>query len=389
MFDWYQLANKKEDKMIQIRRYLHQYPELSFAETHTHDFIVNQLKQWSCDITEPVGRNGVVATFNGTGDGPTIALRADFDALPIEELTTHDFKSKNDGVMHACGHDGHTAILLAVAEIINDNLEHLNGNVVLIFQYGEEMMPGGSQEMIDDGCLKGVDSVYGNHLWSGYPTGTIYSREGAMMASPDEFSIKIQGQGGHGAKPHDTIDPVVVLAEFILSAQKIVSRTIDPVKQAVVSFGMIQAGSIDNVIPDVAYCKGTVRTFDTEVQQHVIDKMEKLLAGLAVANDITYALDYVRGYLPLHNNPKSYNTIKMAANDLNFRFNDSELMMIGEDFSHYLKVRPGAFFLTGCGNPQKNITASHHSPYFDIDESSLKYAVSTFLKILELEQVFK
>jgi amidohydrolase len=389
LFDWYQLANKKEDKMIQVRRYLHQYPELSFAETHTHDFIVNQLKQWSCDITEPVGRNGIVATFNGTGDGPTIALRADFDALPIEELTTHDFKSKNSGVMHACGHDGHTAILLAVAEIINDNLEHLNGNVVLIFQYGEEMMPGGSQEMIDDGCLKGVDSVYGNHLWSGYPTGTIYSREGAMMASPDEFSIKIQGQGGHGAKPHETIDPVVVLAEFILNAQKIVSRTIDPVKQAVVSFGMIQAGSIDNVIPDVAYCKGTVRTFDTEVQQHVIDKMEKLLAGLAVANDITYSLDYVHGYLPLHNNPKSYNTIKTAANDLNFRFNDSELMMIGEDFSHYLKVRPGAFFLTGCGNPQKNITASHHSPYFDIDESSLKYAVSTFLKILELEQVFK
>ena len=389
MFDWYQLANKKEDKMIQVRRYLHQYPELSFAETHTHDFIVNQLKQWSCDITEPVGRNGIVATFNGTGDGPTIALRADFDALPVEELTTHDFKSKIDGVMHACGHDGHTAILLAVAEIINDNLEHLNGNVVLIFQYGEEMMPGGSQEMIDDGCLKGVDRVYGNHLWSGYPTGTIYSREGAMMASPDEFSIKIQGQGGHGAKPHETIDPVVVLAEFILSAQKIVSRTIDPVKQAVVSFGMIQAGSIDNVIPDVAYCKGTVRTFDTEVQQHVIDKMEKLLAGLAVANDITYSLDYVRGYLPLHNNPKSYNKIKTAANDLNFRFNDSELMMIGEDFSHYLKVRPGAFFLTGCGNPQKNITASHHSPYFDIDESSLKYAASTFLKILELEQVFK
>ena len=389
MFDWYQLANKKEDKMIQIRRYLHQYPELSFEETHTHDFIVNQLKQWSCDITEPVGRNGIVATFNGTGDGPTIALRADFDALPVEELTTHDFKSKIDGVMHACGHDGHTAILLAVAEIINDNLEHLNGNVVLIFQYGEEMMPGGSQEMIDDGCLKGVDRVYGNHLWSGYPTGTIYSREGAMMASPDEFSIKIQGQGGHGAKPHETIDPVVVLAEFILSAQKIVSRTIDPVKQAVVSFGMIQAGSIDNVIPDAAYCKGTVRTFDTAVQQHVIDKMEKLLAGLAVANDITYSLDYVRGYLPLHNNPKSYNKIKTAANDLNFRFNDSELMMIGEDFSHYLKVRPGAFFLTGCGNPQKNITASHHSPYFDIDESSLKYAASTFLKILELEQVFK
>lgn len=373
--------------MIQIRRYLHQYPELSFKETHTHDFIVNQLKQLSCDITEPVGRNGIVATFKGNGDGPTIALRADFDALPVEELTKHDFKSRNEGIMHACGHDGHTAILLAVAEIIDESLNYLNGNVVLLFQYGEEMMPGGSQEMIDDGCLKGVDKVYGNHLWSGYPTGTINSRDGAMMASPDEFSIKIQGKGGHGAKPHETIDPVVVLAEFILSAQKIVSRTIDHVKQAVVSFGMIQAGSIDNVIPDVAFCKGTVRTFDTDIQQHVMDRMEKLLAGLAVANDITYSLNYVKGYLPLHNNANAYNTIKTAANALNFRFNDSELMMIGEDFSHYLKVRPGAFFLTGCGNPQKDITAAHHSPYFDIDESSMKYAVSTFLKILELEEV--
>ena len=194
-------------------------------------------------------------------------------------------------------------------------------------------MPGGSQEMIDAGCLQDVDRIYGNHLWSGYPTGAIYSRNGAMMASPDEFNIKIQGQGGHGAKPHETIDPVVVMAEFILSAQKIVSRTIDPVKQAVVSFGMIKAGDADNVIPDAAYCRGTVRTFDTEIQQHVIERLEKILEGLAVANDITYTFDYIKGYLPVHNHPQAYDVVQAAADQLNFRFNNAELMMVGEKSS--------------------------------------------------------
>ncbi|HGN7065336.1 TPA: M20/M25/M40 family metallo-hydrolase [Staphylococcus aureus] len=292
MLDWFQLANNKENKTIQLRRYLHQYPELSFEEFQTHDYIVNQLSQLSCDIETPIGRNGIKATFKGLGTGPTIALRADFDALPVEELNDVPYKSKNPGCMHACGHDGHTAILLTVAE-------------------------------------------------------------------------------------------------FILSAQKIISRTIDPVKQAVLSFGMIQAGTTDSVIPDQAFCKGTVRTFDSDIQNHVMDKMDKLLQGLAIANDINYDLNYIKGYLPVHNNEKAYQVIKEATNDLHVRFNESDLMMIGEDFSHYLKVRPGAFFLTGCGNESKGITAPHHNPKFDIDEKSLKYAVAVFLKIIELEQVFK
>lgn len=243
--------------------------------------------------------------------------------------------------------------------------------------------------MIDAGCLEDVDRIYGTHLWSGYPTGTIHSRAGAIMASPDEFSVTIKGRGGHGAKPHETIDPIVIMAEFILSAQKIISRTIDPVKQAVLSFGMIQAGTTDSVIPDQAFCKGTVRTFDSDIQKHVMDKMDKLLQGLAIANDINYDLNYIKGYLPVHNNEKAYQVIKEATNDIHVRFNESDLMMIGEDFSHYLKVRPGAFFLTGCGNESKGITAPHHNPKFDIDEKSLKYAVAVFLKIIELEQVFK
>lgn len=387
MTDWFQKAYEKETDMIALRRYLHQYPELSFQEFHTHQLIIDKLEKLNFDIKDHVGENGIIAKMKGKGDGPTIALRADFDALPIDDLKEVPYRSKIPGVMHACGHDGHTAILLAVAELLHEHQDQLNGNVVLIFQYGEEVMPGGAQGMIADNALVGVDRIYGNHLWSGYPTGTIHTRSGPMMAQPDEFNIAIHGKGGHGAKPHETIDPIVILAEFILSAQKIVSRTLDPVKQAVISFGKIEAGEADNVIPDTAYCRGTVRTFEPQTQQHIYEKMDKLLQGLAVANDIDYEFDYIKGYLPVYNHEGPVNVVSQAANDLNFRYNQSDLMMVGEDFSFYLQARPGAFFLTGCGNREKESDWPHHSPYFDIDESAMKYAVSTFMKILELEHV--
>nr|WP_220468712.1 M20 family metallopeptidase [Staphylococcus coagulans] len=374
--------------MIETRRYLHQYPELSFQEKHTHDYIVERLQKLNFQIDAHVGQNGILARILGEEPSPTIALRADFDALPIDDLKDVPYRSKVPGVMHACGHDGHTSILLTVAELLHEHQSELKGTVVLIFQYGEELTPGGAQEMIADNALMGVDKIYGNHLWTGYPTGTIHTRPGPMMAQPDEFHITLFGKGGHGAKPHETIDPIVILAEFILSAQKIVSRTIDPVKQAVLSFGKIEAGNADSVIPDTATCQGTVRTFDSEVQTHIYHKMDKLLQGLALANDITYSFDYIKGYLPVYNHEASAETVKKAANALNFRYHDSDLVMVGEDFSFYLKARPGAFFFTGCGNPQKETDWPHHSPHFDIDESAMKYAVSTFMKILELEGNF-
>ncbi|QLK85350.1 amidohydrolase [Staphylococcus sp. 17KM0847] len=387
MTDWFQRACEKEKDMIATRRHLHQYPERSFKEIQTHAYILQRLQQLDFTIQDKVGENGIVASIHGKADGPTIALRADFDALPIEDLKEVPYRSKIPGVMHACGHDGHTAILLTVAELLHEHRTHLKGNVVLIFQYGEEEMPGGAQGMIADNALVGVDKVYGNHLWSGYPTGTIHTRPGPMMAQPDEFNITLYGKGGHGAKPHETIDPIVIMAEFILSVQKIVARTINPVNQAVISFGKVEAGEADNVIPDTAYCRGTVRTFNPEVQQHIYNKMDKLLQGLALANDITYDLNYIKGYLPVYNHDASAHIVKSAANTLNFRYHDAELMMIGEDFSYYLQARPGAFFLTGCGNKEKQSDWPHHSPHFDIDESAMKYTVSTFMKILELENV--
>lgn len=202
VFDWFQLASKKRREWFSSDDiYINILNSLLKKNVHM-TFIVNQLSQLSCNIETPVGRNGIKATFKGAEDGPTIAFRADFDALPVQELNDVPYRSKHEGCMHACGHDGHTAILLGVAEIVNEHRHLLKGNVVFIFQYGEEIMPGGSQEMIDAGCLQDVDKIYGTHLWSGYPSGTIYSRPGAIMASPDEFSITIQGKGGHGAKPH-------------------------------------------------------------------------------------------------------------------------------------------------------------------------------------------
>ncbi|ARJ51099.1 amidohydrolase [Staphylococcus lutrae] len=388
MKDWFQLASDKEEEMIRTRRYLHQHPELSFQEKHTATYILNRLKALNFQIETPVGRHGIVARINGSQNGPTIALRADFDALPIQDLKAVAYRSTIPGVMHACGHDGHTAILLTVAELLHEHQHQLKGTVILIFQYGEEVMPGGAQEMIADNALMGVDKVYGNHLWTGYPTGTIHSRPGPMMAQPDEFTVTIHGKGGHGAKPHETIDPIVILAEFILSTQKIISRTLDPVKQAVISFGKIEAGEADNVIPDTATCRGTVRTFETDIQAHIYHKMDLLLQGLSLANDVTYSFDYIKGYLPVYNHAPSVETVQKAADALNFRYRTADLMMVGEDFSYYLNARPGAFFLTGCGNAEKGTNWPHHSPHFDIDEQAMKYAVSTFMKILELESLF-
>ena len=212
----FHLVEDQEQEMIQIRRHLHQHPELSFQESNTAEYIKNFYHNKDVSLTQPISdAHAIVVEIKGDKPGKTIALRADFDALPISEETEVPFKSQNEGVMHACGHDGHTAILLGVAEIVNEHRHLLKGNVVFIFQYGEEIMPGGSQEMIDDGCLQDVDKIYGTHLWSGYPSGTIYSRPGAIMASPDEFSITIKGSGGHGAKPHETIDPIVIMAESV------------------------------------------------------------------------------------------------------------------------------------------------------------------------------
>lgn len=259
------LANY-QDEMVEIRRHLHQNPELSFEEVETPAFIADYHEKLGLEVRTGVGGRGVVATLRGGKPGKTVALRADFDALPIHEENDSPYKSNVPGVMHACGHDGHTATLLVLAKVLNEMKDELEGNVVFIHQHAEELAPGGAIVMIEDGCLDGVDVIYGTHLWATMPTGTIGYRTGPVMAAADSFTIKVQGKGGHGAQPHKTKDSIVIGAQLISNLQQIVSRRVNPLDAAVVSVGAFEAKNAFNVIADSAKLTGTVRTFKEEVR---------------------------------------------------------------------------------------------------------------------------
>src|SRR5699024_6154782 len=256
----YRKLDETYDEMVDIRRHLHKNPELSFEEKNTAKYIANFHKELGHDIRENVGGNGVVATLHGGKTGPTVALRADFDALPIQEENDVPYKSQVDGVMHACGHDGHTASLLGLARVLNNMKESIQGTVVFLHQHAEEIPPGGAKSMIEDGCLDGVDVVFGTHLQSQVPYGKVQYRSGAIQAAPDKFAIKIQGKGGHGAMPHETKDSIVVAGQLIGNLQQIVSRRINPLDSAVVSISSIEAVNSYNVIADSVEMSGTVRT---------------------------------------------------------------------------------------------------------------------------------
>lgn len=382
-----QLVSSEQAAMIERRRYLHMHPELSFHETETYKYILSCLQAIpNIDIREAVGGQGITARITG-GDGPVIAFRADFDALPIQDEKDVPYKSTVPNVMHACGHDGHTATLLSLAAILAEHRDELSGSVVLIFQFAEEFAPGGASPMVNDGALDGVDAIYGNHFWSQFDTNTFHSINGPLMASPDMFDITIYGRGGHGAKPHMTVDAVVVMAEFIMNIQTIVARNINPIDSGVLTVGKVEAGSAFNVISDAASCSGTVRTFEPAVQEIIRTALKNELEGLAVSKGITYDLKYMKGYPAVVNHEAGYNVIKRAAERAGLSYNDTAPMMIGEDFSYYLLKRPGAFFLTGSGNAELKSTAPHHHPLFDLDEEAMSGALRMFLAILEEEGV--
>ncbi|KGA99182.1 peptidase M20 [Alkalihalobacillus alcalophilus ATCC 27647 = CGMCC 1.3604] len=362
-----------EEEMIEIRRELHQYPELSFEEVETPKKIATYLKDLGVEVKTGVGGRGVVGYIRGAKPGKTVALRADFDALPIQEETGLSFASKTPGVMHACGHDGHTASLLLVAKALMKYKDELEGTIVLIHQFAEELAPGGAIQMIEDGCLEGVDVIYGTHLWSPFEVGEIGYTPGPAMAAADRFEIDIQGKGGHGAAPHETVDAIMVASSVVQSLQQIVSRNVDPLKAAVVTVASFHAGGPFNVISDTAKLVGTVRTFDLDLQDYIIERMEQVTKGICEAMGASYTYLYKKGYPALVNDP--YETSEFAriqtASFPEQRFFQMEPVMGGEDFSYYLQHVPGTFFFTGAGNKEKGINYPHHHPKFDIDEAAL------------------
>ncbi|MEK4027220.1 M20 family metallopeptidase [Pseudobacillus sp. FSL P4-0506] len=372
----YQLLDEVFDEMIAIRRYLHEYPELSFQEVETPKYIAEYHKKLGTEVRTGVGGRGVVATLRGSKPGKTVALRADFDALPIQEETDVPYKSKVDGVMHACGHDSHTATLLGLAKALSEMKDGIAGNVVFIHQHAEEVLPGGAIAMIEDGCLERVDVIFGQHIWSNAPVGTVEYRPGPIMAAADFFKIKIQGKGGHGAQPHQTKDSVVIGSQLVGNLQQIVSRRVDPLDTAVLSIGSFVAKNAPNVIADTAVLSGTVRTFRESTRESIAQEIERIIVGTCVAGDVEYTYAYEKGY-PAADNPKEEIEFVMdIARTVPgvTAVNECEPQMGGEDFAYYLQHVKGAFFFTGAQNPELGASYPHHHPKFNIDERGMLVA---------------
>lgn len=379
-----EIESRFED-MTAVRRHIHRYPELSFQEEKTKNYIYDQIKDLPLDIKRDIGGNGLSARLSVNDDYKTVALRADFDALAIQEENDVEYKSEFDGVMHACGHDAHTAMLITTAKILCANKESLPVNVVFIFQHAEEQLPGGAKSMVEGGVLENVDYIYGIHVSSQYPAGTLGYSYGYKHASADAFTFNIIGRGGHGAEPHEAIDPVVASASLVQQLQTIVSRTVDPLKSAVVTAAMFNAGSAFNVIPTKSEVAGTVRTFEKSVQEQIISRMEGIRKGIEDSFNLKCELDYVKGYPAVLNTDEQVDLLletTSGGTDFITNFEEVETSMGGEDFSYYLKEIPGAFFNIGTKNENLGTDYPHHHPKFNIDEEGLKAGVESYLRLI-------
>lgn len=377
-----QLFSKLEgyyDEMVEIRRYLHQHPELSFQEKNTAHYIKTFYKNLGIEVKGNVGGNGVVAKVYGKRPGKTIALRADFDALAIQEENDVPYKSLNPGVMHACGHDGHTASLLILAKALNELKDEIEGTYVMIHQHAEEYAPGGAIAMIEDGCLEGVDVIFGTHLWATEPTGKVQYRKGPFMAAADRFEITIQGRGGHGAQPHKTKDAIVIASQLVLNLQQIVSRRVNPIDSAVISVGSFIAENAFNVIADKAKITGTVRTFNKDVRSFIEEEIERVVKGTCIGANCDYQYNYERGYPTVVNHDQETEFLVECAQSISSieTIEESELQMGGEDFAYYLEHVKGTFFFTGAKPEGVSVAYPHHHPKFNFDEKALLTAAKT------------
>lgn len=367
------------DETVEIRRYLHQHPELSFKEYETAKYIADFYEKLGIPYETNVGGNGVLATLKGGKPGKTIALRADFDALPIQDQKDVPYKSTVEGVMHACGHDGHTATLLTIAKALLPHQDDLPGTVVFLHQHAEELAPGGAKPMLESGKLDDVDAFFGTHLWATVPRGVIQTNKDALMAGSDRFEIEIQGQGGHGAAPHETKDAIVIGTQFVQQLQQIVSRRLDPLKTAVVTVGTFHAGTAFNIIADSVKIGGTVRYLEKDVQEQIEKEMEMMIKGTCESHDVTYTFNYFKGYPTLINHAADAELVMDAAKTIDGvnEVQDIVPIMGGEDFSYYVIDKPGAYFFTGAskdGYP-------HHHPMFDFDEQSMPIAAKTLIQV--------
>ncbi len=375
------------ETVVAIRRDLHQHPELAFEEHRTAGVVADRLRALGLAPQTGVAGTGVVAVIDGgAGDGPTVLLRADMDALPVDEANDVPYRSQVPGRMHACGHDGHTAILLGVAEVLCGRRDRLAGRVKLIFQPAEES-PGGAEPMIAAGVLAEppVDLAFGLHLWASLPTGAIGVGAGPQMASSDMFTVTIHGHGGHAAMPSECVDPVVVAAHLVTALQTIVSRSVPPLSTAVVTVAQLHAGHTFNVIPDSATLNGTVRTFDEAVRARVAERFAELVAGVCAAFGATGEIDWTPSYPVLVNDGAMAELVRAAAREVvgDDQVREATPSLGAEDFAYFLRQVPGCYFQVGLANAAKGTGAPHHNPRFDLDEEALPIAVEVLVRVTE------
>ena len=376
-----------QPQLVEWRRHLHQQPELGFKEQLTAQFVAQKLQEWGIEHQTGIAKTGIVATISSDRPGPVLAIRADMDALPIQEENEVPYRSQHDGIMHACGHDGHTAIALGTAYYLSQHRDDFIGTVKIIFQPAEEG-PGGAKPMIEEGVLKNpdVDAIIGLHLWNNLPLGTVGVRTGALMAAVECFRCTILGKGGHGAIPHQTVDSIVVITQIVNALQTIVARNVNPLESAVVTVGELHAGTAHNVIADTARMSGTVRYFNPAMDGYLGKRIEQIISGICQSHDATYELDYWQLYPPVINDAKIAELVRSVALDVvetPAGIVPECQTMAAEDMSFFLQSVPGCYFFLGSANPDKNLAYPHHHPRFDFDETALAMGVEMFVCCVE------
>lgn len=373
------------ESVIALRRRLHQWPELGFQEQQTGRLIAEQLTALGMDVKTGIAQTGVLGILQGNGTGKTVLLRADIDGLPIEEASGAPYASQNHGVMHACGHDGHTAILLTVAKVLAQRRHRFSGTVKFAFQPAEELPPGGAKAMIEEGVLEHpkVDAVFGLHLWNGLPTGKIGVDDGPIMASVDRFDIVVKGIGSHGAYPHTGVDPIVVGSHVVAALQTMVSREVPPLAPVVVTVGKFHSGTAFNIIPSQAQLSGTVRTVDARIRQEMPDRLERIVRGVTLAMRGEYTFQYEFGYPVTINDTSQTQFARQVASGIVGESNvvAAGMTMGAEDMSYFLEAVPGCYLRLGSGNSSKGPIHPHHSPLFNFDEAALPIGVELLSQI--------
>ncbi|MGO2315604.1 MAG: M20 metallopeptidase family protein [Pseudolactococcus laudensis] len=379
------LAQVPVQDILTWRHYLHAHPELSFQEYKTTDYIISILETFpNLELQRPT-ETGVVAILKGGKPGKTIALRADIDALPIQEETDVDFISQNDGVMHACGHDTHTSMLLGAIKMLAPMQAEISGTIKFLFQPAEELPPGGAVEFVKAGVMDDVDQVFGLHIFPMIPTGAIGYKYGALTASSDSLNLTIHGVGAHAMAPETSVDVITIGAEIISNCNNIIARRISPLAAGLISWGQFSAGHANNVIPDTATIKASIRTRNPEIRTQMRDMVEQTVKGICEAYGATYDFDFMYGYSLVVNSTVEIDALRQSAVKVVGEKGVFEVpdMMGGEDFSAYTDVKPGCFFALGGGEAKDGYGHINHSPEFKVDDNSLPVGTAVFVQLIK------